>query len=79
MDPNALPQPLPTDLPGDPSLLLWIFFWFVLVITAGFAFALYYHWLRFGAIYPLAFAAMPVYGIGVLVLIGAMLSGIGSV
>lgn len=58
--------------------ILWIFFWFAFVITAGFAFGLLYHWLRYGYMYPLAWVAIPVYSIGVLVLIGAMIAGIGT-
>lgn len=84
---DSLPSTLPTDLmqtlppeavaQGGP-FILWIFFWFAFIVTAGFAFSLYYHWLRFGYMYPLSFIAMPVYGVGVLVFVGAMLSGIGS-
>jgi hypothetical protein len=58
--------------------LLWIFFWFGFIITLGFAFGLIYHWFRYGFMYPLAWVAIPVYSIGVLVLIGAMLTGIGT-
>lgn len=84
---DSLPSASPTDLlqtlppetvaAGGP-FILWIFFWFAFIVTAGFAISLYYHWLRFGYMYPLSFIAMPVYGVGVLVLVGAMLSGIGS-
>lgn len=71
---------LPTAIPVDAGpLVLWIFFWFAFVVTAGFAFALLYHWLRYGYMYPLAIIAAPVYSIGVLVLLGAMLGGIGGV
>jgi len=78
MDPTI--PPIPSPLPPiviEPSSLLWLFFWVGIVVTAGFAFGLIYHWLRYGTMYPLALVAMPVYGVGVLVLIGAMLTGIG--
>lgn len=78
-DPSALMQTLPPEAvaAGGP-FILWIFFWFAFIVTAGFALSLYYHWLRFGYMYPLSFIAMPVYSVGVLVFVGAMLSGIGS-
>ncbi len=87
MDPNQLPSADPSQLvqvlpPGAVSaggpFILWIFFWFAFVVTAGYAFSLFFHWLRFGYMYPLSFVAMPVYGVGVLLFIGAMLSGIAS-
>ena len=37
-----------------------------------------YHWLSYGFMYPLSWIAIPVYSIGVLVLIGAMIAGIGT-
>jgi hypothetical protein len=78
-DPTALLQTLPPDAvaSGGP-FILWLFFWFAFIVTAGFAFSLFYHWLRFGYMYPLSFIAMPVYGVGVLLFIGAMLSGIAT-
>jgi hypothetical protein len=63
---------------GGP-VILWVFFWFAFIITAGFAFGLLYHWIRYGFMYPLALIATPVYSVGVLVLLGAMLAGIGSI
>jgi hypothetical protein len=63
----------------EPSMFLWFFFWIGFAITAGFAFGLIYHWLRYGTMYPLALTMMPVYIVGVLVLIGAMLTGIATV
>lgn len=70
---------LPSAVPVNAGpLVLWIFFWFAFVVTAGFAFGLLYHWFRYGYMYPLALLAIPVYSIGVLVLLGAMLGGIGA-
>ena len=63
----------------DISGFLWLFFWLALIVTGYFVFALLYHWLRYGHMYPLIWIALPVYGIGVLVLIGAMLGGIAAV
>ncbi len=77
-----------TQIPGalspevfavNGASILWFFFAFGFIITLGFAFGLLYHWFRYGFMYPLAFAAIPVYSIGVLVLIGAMIAGIGSI
>lgn len=60
------------------SAVLWLFFGFAFIITAGFAFGLLYHWFRYGFMYPLTWVAIPVYSIGVLVLIGAMIAGMGT-
>ncbi len=79
VSPNQLAQTIPPEaIAAGGPFILWVFFWFAFVVTAGFAVSLYYHWLRFGYMYPLSFIAMPVYGVGVLVFLGAMLSGIGS-
>lgn len=66
------------SLPADASVVFWFFFAVALVGTAGFAFALVYHWLRFGSMYPLVWLAMPVYLIGAVILIGGMLTGIAT-
>ncbi len=63
-------------IPADPSIFLWVFFLFGFVITAYFVFALLYHWLRFGHMYPLVWVALPVYLIGVFILVVGMLGGI---
>ncbi len=62
----------------NPALLLWPFFWLALIVTVGYTFAELYHWLRYGKMYPLVWIAMPIYLIGIVVLIGAMLAGIGT-
>ena len=69
----------PEAVAAGGSILLWIFFGFGFIITAGFAFALIYHWVRYGYMYPLALIAIPVYSVGVLLFLGAMLAGIGSI
>lgn len=60
------------------AALLWPFFWLMIVVTIWYVFAELYHWLRFGWMYPLVWIAMPIYLVGVLVLVGAMLSAIGA-
>ncbi|PIR85437.1 hypothetical protein COU15_00680 [Candidatus Kaiserbacteria bacterium CG10_big_fil_rev_8_21_14_0_10_45_20] len=60
------------------EFILWAVFWLGLVITAGYAFALVYHWLRYGHMYPAVWVALPVYAIGVFLFIGAMLGGIST-
>ena len=60
------------------SVLLWPFFWLILIVTLWYVFAELYHWLRFGWMYPVVWIVMPVYLVGVFVLIGAMLSAIGA-
>lgn len=64
---------------GSPALILWLFFWIVFVMTAGYVFGLLYHWIRYGRMYPLALALMPVYLVGILIFIGAMLAGIATI
>ncbi len=63
----------------DVALLLWPLFWLALVAVFLYGFSLLYHWIRFGYIYPLFWIALPIYVVGTLILIGAMLAGIGSV
>ncbi len=63
----------------DPAILLWPFFYLALAVVALYAFSLLYHWVRFGYLYPLVWLAIPVYVIGTIVLIGAMLTGISAV
>lgn len=69
--------PVAVQLPvGSIAPVLWFFFAIVILVTAYYAFAELYHWLRWGYMYPLVWIALPVYFIGVLVLLGAMLAGI---
>lgn len=65
-------------LPPDTVVIFWFFFYISLIVTAGFVFSQLYHWLRFGFMYPLVFIFMPIYLIGVVVLIGGMLVGIST-
>jgi hypothetical protein len=62
----------------SPSPILWLFFGLVFLMTAYYVFAELYHWLRYGYMYPMVWIALPVYLIGIVVLIGAMLTGIGT-
>lgn len=62
----------------DASIILWPFFWLMLILTLWYVFAELYHWFRFGWMYPLVWIAMPIYLVGVFVLIGAMLAGISA-
>lgn len=79
LPPPTLPQALPPEvIAGGGAAILWVFFWFAFIVTVGFAFGLLYHWIRYGFMYPLSFIAIPVYSIGVLVFIGAMLTGIAT-
>ena len=63
----------------DVALVLWPFFWLALIAVFFYGFSLLYHWIRFGAIYPLVWIALPIYVVGTIILIGAMLAGIASV
>lgn len=60
-------------------MVLWAVFWLAMVVAFGYAFALLYHWIRYGHIYPAVWIALPVYAIGSLLFIGAMLAGIAMV
>lgn len=62
----------------DAALFLWPFFWLGIVVTAAYAFSLYYHWVRFANIYPLVWFMLPIYTVGVLIFIGAMIAGINA-
>ncbi len=64
--------------PVGPAVILWLFFGLVLLMTAYYVFAELYHWLRYGYMYPMVWVALPIYLIGILVLVGAMLSGIAA-
>lgn len=63
----------------DPAVLLYPFFWLGIVAVFFYGFALLYHWIRFGYMYPLVWVALPVYAIGTLVFMGGMLAGLGAV
>lgn len=79
MQDQALPYSLPYTIPQTgPGVILWFFFALVLLMTAYYVFAELYHWLRYGYMYPLVWIILPVYLFGVVVLIGAMLSGINA-
>lgn len=71
----ALPYAVPS---AGPAVILWFFFGLVLVMTAYYVFAELYHWLRYGYMYPMVWVAVPMYLIGIVVLVGAMVSGIGA-
>ncbi len=64
--------------PADAGIVFWFFFGIAMLVTLYFVFAELYHWLRFGFMYPLVWIALPVYLIGVVILMGGMLAGIGS-
>jgi len=66
-------------VPFDLAIVLWPFFWLALVAVFFYGFSLVYHWVRFGTMYPLVWIALPVYVIGTVILIGAMLTGIAAV
>lgn len=72
-------DPVPLSIPADPSIILWVFFWFAIVVTVLFAIGLLYHWIRYNYMYPLVWIALPIYLVGVLVFIGAMLGGISGI
>ena len=63
----------------DPTLLLWPFFWLGFITAFCYAFGLIYHWVRYGHMYPFVWVVMPIYSLGTLLFLGAMLAGIGSV
>lgn len=73
------PQLPPVQIPGDPSIILWIFFYAALLLTLGIGFGLLYHWFRYGYMYPFVYIMMPIWAVGTLILIGAMLAGIAAV
>ena len=75
MQNGSLPYAVPT---AGPSVILWLFFGLVLLMTAYYVFAELYHWLRYGYMYPMVWVALPVYLIGIAVLLGAMLTGIAA-
>lgn len=80
MNPVPGVAPVAVSVPtGDPSVLLWVFFWAVMILTILLGFGLLYHWFRYGHMYPLVWVMMPIYAVGVLVFIGAMLAGIAVI
>jgi hypothetical protein len=76
MQPEVAAQ-IPTIF--DPSIVLWLFFVVALIITVYYVFAELYHWLRYNAMYPLVWIAIPVYLVGTGALIVGMLLGIAIV
>jgi hypothetical protein len=71
--------PPPVFIPGEPTIVLWLFFWLGFVVTLGYAFGLLYHWIRYGKMYPLALVMLPIYVVGVFIFIGAMLTSIATI
>lgn len=67
-----------STLPVGVSGVFWLFFGVALLVTLYYSLAQLYHWLRYGFMYPVVWVAMPVYFIGVVVLIGGMLAGIAT-
>lgn len=45
-------------------ILWWLIFLAALLITGYYVFALLYHWLRYGFMYPAVWVALPIYLIG---------------
>lgn len=81
MPPPSLPQvPQITQIPAaGASVILWFFFALVFLMTLYYVFAELYHWLRYGYMYPLVWLALPIYLVGTVVLLGAMVAGIAAV
>lgn len=50
----------------------------VFLVVAYFAFALIYHWLRYGFMYPLVWIAMPIYAVGTVFLLLICLAALAS-
>lgn len=61
-----------------PGAILWLFFGLVFIMTAYYVFAQLYHWIRYNYMYPMVWVAAPIYLIGVVVLLGMMITGIGA-
>ena len=80
MDPNTVSDfsSIPQVPAGAGAPILWLFFALALLVTIYYVFAELYHWLRWGYMYPLVWLALPVYLVGVVILIGAMLTGIAT-
>ena len=73
-----MPQPLP--FPAFSFVpILWFFFALVFLVSLYFVFAHLYHWIRYAALYPLVWIALPLYLAGVLVLMAIMLGAIAIV
>jgi len=66
-------------MPFDLTVILWPFFWLGIVAVFFYGFSLVYHWVRFGSMYPLVWVVLPLYAVGTVILIGAMLAGLSTV
>jgi hypothetical protein len=71
-----MPLTNPASTPVDPTIILWFFFVVGMAVTAYFMFAHLYHWLRYAGLYPLVWVALPIYLIGIFVLVTTMLGAI---
>ena len=63
-------------LPAGAVGIFWLFFGIALLVTLYYVLAQLYHSIRFGLMHPLVWIVIPIYLIGVVVLIGGMLAGI---
>jgi len=64
------------ELQGLFVPLLWIVFLGGMVMSAAIGSILAYHWMRFSASPPIAFATIVVYAAGCVVLLGVMFASI---
>ncbi|MDO8523953.1 MAG: hypothetical protein Q7R74_01855 [bacterium] len=71
--------PVPQIPAAGASAILWFFFLIVFLVTAYYVFAELYHWIRYGYMYPIVWLALPIYLVGVVLLLGAMVAGIAAV
>ena len=67
-----------TTLPVGAVGIFWLFFGIALLVTLYYVLAQLYHSIRYGVMYPAVWVVMPVYFVGVVVLIGGMLAGIAT-
>jgi len=45
-------------------IVFWLIFGIAFLITAYYVFALLYHWIRYGFMYPWVWVMMPIYLVG---------------
>lgn len=62
----------------NSTVFLYPFLFLGLIIVVFYGFSLLYHWLRYGSMYPLVWIALPVYVVGTIVFIGAMITGLAA-
>ena len=61
------------------AIILLPFFWLGIVAAFVYGFTLLYHWIRYAHMYPVVWIVLPIYVVGTIILIGALIASMASI